>query len=886
MPSRCPRARWATTLRWPTPHRTRPAVAGRSSDDRYIVYTGGTTGMPKGVVWRHEDIFKASMGGGDIAQLGNYVTSREELAQRLPEVGLIALAVPPLMHSSAHWLVFHQLYTGGLTVLVPHGRFDAAADLGAGHARAGLQPHRSSATPWRARCWTSSRPTADRYDTSLLWVIASGGAILSAVNKERLLRAAPRAADRRRLRVVGDRRARAASRARAERRSSSTNRPRCSTTTARRWRRAAASSGRLARRGHIPLRYHKDPEKTARTFLELDGVRWVLPGDMATVEEDGTHHAAGPRQRVDQHRRREGLPRGGRGGAQGAPGGPRRRRGRGPRRPLGRARHRGRPGRSRAAPRTWPALQEHCRVRTSRATRSPGRSCWSTRSRARRPASPTTAGPRTRPSPRRRSLRRMQRLSGMDSSHLSMETATSPMHVVGVLLLDLAGTPGDDASKFEVVRQMLADRIHLMPAFRRRLVAVPFDLDHPRWIDDPDFDLEQHVRRVAVPAPGDLRALGQLVGDIASQRLDRGRPLWELWVVEGLEGDQVAVITKIHHAAIDGASGADLMVNLFDLTPEVRVVEPPTAPFTGETPPSDLQLLGTALVRLGFVPFRVAAQLGRSAGNFVGTARQTLSRRNGDGATLPFSAPRTPFSGALTPHRSVAFARVALERPQGHQERLRRQGQRRAPRADVARAARLAARPRRPAGQAAGGVVPDLGAQGGRRGRHEPDLGDARPAAGAARGPRRRAPRDHRLDARSPRTSPTRWAPRRCRTGRSTSRRGCSTPRCSSTRRCASATCTARCRTSSSPTSPARRCRCTAPARASRRSSRWDRCCRAPGSTSRCCRTWATSTSGIMACRETVPDVWDIAEAFPAAVAALKAAADLDLHCRYGCAGT
>lgn len=252
----------------------------------------------------------------------------------------------------------------------------------------------------------------------------------------------------------------------------------------------------------------------------------------------------------------------------------------------------------------------------------------------------------------------MQRLSGMDASHLSMETATTPMHVVGVLILDL-GPGADPGSKFEVAKAMLAERIHLMPAFRRRLVEVPLGLDFPRWVDDPDFDLEQHVQRVAVPPPGDLRALGRLVGDIAGRRLDRGRPLWELWVVEGLEGGQVAIVTKVHHAAIDGASGADLMVNLFDLTPEVRAVDPPTAAFAGERAPSDLRLLGTALVRQAFVPLRAATQLGRSAGNLAGTARRALGRGDG-GATLPFSAPRTPFSGALTPHRAVAFARVPL----------------------------------------------------------------------------------------------------------------------------------------------------------------------------------------------------------------------------------
>ena len=103
---------------------SRPVVDGRSSDDLYLIYTGGTTGMPKGVVWRHEDIFKSAMGGGDLTQGGDYVSGPQELAERLPENGIVALAGPPLMHAAAHWLTFHQLFTGGTVVLMPLGRFD------------------------------------------------------------------------------------------------------------------------------------------------------------------------------------------------------------------------------------------------------------------------------------------------------------------------------------------------------------------------------------------------------------------------------------------------------------------------------------------------------------------------------------------------------------------------------------------------------------------------------------------------------------------------------------------------------------------------------------------------------------------------------------------
>ena len=261
----------------------RPEVPERSSDDLYCVYTGGTTGMPKGVIWRHEDIFKAAMGGGDITQMGNHVSGPEELAERVPTPGLVALATPPLMHSSAAWLAFQALFTGGTLVMTPLGRFD---------------PH----TIWELVTNEKvqvlvivgdamARPLADelevngeQYDTSSLWVIGSGGALLGDTTKQRLMELLPD-------RMIADGFG-----------SSETG-----VLGSKQGARFVVNDqtavldddgvlvvpgsgvvGRLARRGHIPLRYHKDPEKTARTFIESAGVRWVLPGDMATVDEDGS----------------------------------------------------------------------------------------------------------------------------------------------------------------------------------------------------------------------------------------------------------------------------------------------------------------------------------------------------------------------------------------------------------------------------------------------------------------------------------------------------------------------------------------------------------------------------------------------------------------------
>jgi hypothetical protein len=124
------------------------------------------------------------------------------------------------------------------------------------------------------------------------------------------------------------------------------------------------------------------------------------------------------------------------------------------------------------------------------------------------------------------------------------------------------------------IRGLLADRIHLMPPFRCRFKQVPFALDYPVFVEDTAFDLDSHIWEIAIPTPGDPERLGELVGLIASRPLDRARPLWELHVIHGLESDRVAVLTKVHHAAVDGVSGVELLGTLLDPTPEIRAIAP------------------------------------------------------------------------------------------------------------------------------------------------------------------------------------------------------------------------------------------------------------------------------------------------------------------------
>jgi WS/DGAT/MGAT family acyltransferase len=171
----------------------------------------------------------------------------------------------------------------------------------------------------------------------------------------------------------------------------------------------------------------------------------------------------------------------------------------------------------------------------------------------------------------------MKALTGLDASFLYLETPNMPMHVGGVAVYEGTLT-------FEAFRQTLLSRLHLIPKLRQRLVQVPLSLDRPYWLDDPDFHLEWHLHHTALPEPGGWRELRRLASRLFSQPLDRSRPLWEMIFVEGLDDipgaeiGSVAIISKIHHALIDGVSGSDFLGLLLDITPEQREVPVPRHP--------------------------------------------------------------------------------------------------------------------------------------------------------------------------------------------------------------------------------------------------------------------------------------------------------------------
>jgi len=167
----------------------------------------------------------------------------------------------------------------------------------------------------------------------------------------------------------------------------------------------------------------------------------------------------------------------------------------------------------------------------------------------------------------------VQQLSGLDGAFLAMETASVFGHVGSVCIID--PTTSSVPVTLERLSELVGSRLPLVPPFRRRLAPVPFGLDQPYWIEDPDFDLEYHVREIALPAPGTDTMLAEQAARLHARPLDRARPLWEMYLISGLSGDRMAVYTKVHHTAIDGDSGADILGTMQDTTPQPREVQAP-----------------------------------------------------------------------------------------------------------------------------------------------------------------------------------------------------------------------------------------------------------------------------------------------------------------------
>jgi WS/DGAT/MGAT family acyltransferase len=246
----------------------------------------------------------------------------------------------------------------------------------------------------------------------------------------------------------------------------------------------------------------------------------------------------------------------------------------------------------------------------------------------------------------------MEQLSGMDASFLYFEQPNAPMHIGSFAIYDQSSAPGG-AVTFKGILANVERRLHLARCFRQKVVHVPIDFDHPYWVEDADFDLEFHIRHIALPKPGDWRQLCIQVARLHARPLDLSKPLWEMYIIEGLdnvEGAQpgsFAVMTKIHHAAIDGVSGAEMMTAIHDLEPDA-IPEPPGKPWVPERDPSTLELALRTTANNIRQPFRFMRVMRRTLPSIT-----RVMRGNEDELEAPEEVPRTRFNGTVSPHRVV-----------------------------------------------------------------------------------------------------------------------------------------------------------------------------------------------------------------------------------------
>src|SRR3954463_15482710 len=249
------------------------------------------------------------------------------------------------------------------------------------------------------------------------------------------------------------------------------------------------------------------------------------------------------------------------------------------------------------------------------------------------------------------------RLSAVDASFLAQERANSHMHIGAVLILE------GPAPAYADFLTHIRSRLHLVPRYRHKLAFPPVETGRPVWIDDPSFNLEYHVRHTALPAPGSEDQLRALAARIHSQRLDRAKPLWETWLPEGLERGRFALISKSHHALVDGISGVDLMTVLFDATPIPQVAPHEGEPWTAEPEPSKLQLAARGVKGLARLPFELAGGALSAAAHPAKSLDVVKESLEGIGEVAWAGlnpAPETPLNVPIGPHRRLSFVRNEL----------------------------------------------------------------------------------------------------------------------------------------------------------------------------------------------------------------------------------
>lgn len=252
----------------------------------------------------------------------------------------------------------------------------------------------------------------------------------------------------------------------------------------------------------------------------------------------------------------------------------------------------------------------------------------------------------------------MERLSGLDASFLYAESSTVPLNVCSVVELDTSTIPG--GYTFDRFHDDLALRIKAMPEFRAKLADSQLNLDHPVWVEDQDFDLSRHLQRIDLPSPGGRRELAEVCGHIAAAQLDRSKPVWEMWVIEGVadtdahEGGPLALMIKVHHSAVDGVSGTNLLTQLCSPEPDSA----PPDPVDGPGDATQFEIAAGGLAKFLSRPVQLAKALPATVSTIVNTVSRA---RSGEAMAAPFAAPATLFNAEVSAKRSIALAQLDFE---------------------------------------------------------------------------------------------------------------------------------------------------------------------------------------------------------------------------------
>lgn len=242
----------------------------------------------------------------------------------------------------------------------------------------------------------------------------------------------------------------------------------------------------------------------------------------------------------------------------------------------------------------------------------------------------------------------LEPISGMDATFLYLERHNSPMHVGSVGIIE-------GSLEFETFRKVVASRLHQIPKLRKKLVYVPLSVDYPYWADDPDFDIDLHIDHIALPQPGDWKQLRKIASKIFSQPLNPNRPLWSFTFVEGLDNvsqvakGSVALISKIHHVAIDGVAGAGILSILFDMSPDLKDIPDPK-PYTPNPLPNELSLIANSVMSFAKNPLKFPRLIKDTIAATVKTGMLNQTNKM-ELPAAPFSAPNTPLNGIVSARR-------------------------------------------------------------------------------------------------------------------------------------------------------------------------------------------------------------------------------------------